>query len=108
MAKRVPKMVSKLYRLELTDDLRRVLMRLPVRKLVETQVGNHVYMANGEIMVGPRYYPVRIRVWTDGSELMASVTAPRAGLEVELPFGTPEDRKAFPDAVHVAANNCLN
>ena len=108
MAKKVPKMVSKLHRLELTDDLRKMLMGLPVRKLVETQVGNHVYLADGEIMVGSRYFPVRIRVWTDGDGLRARVKALRAGLDVELPFETEGDRKAFPAAVQEAAEKCLN
>lgn len=108
MAKRVPKVVSKLHRLELTDDLRKMLMRLPVKGLVETQVGNHVYLADGELMIGSRYFPVRIRVWTDGDELKARVKAPKAGLDVQLTYETEEDREAFPAAVRKAAEKCLN
>ncbi len=108
MTKKVPKVVSKFHRLELTDDLRKMLMQLPVRKLVETQVGNHIYLANGEMMIGSRYFPVRIRVWTDGDGLRAQVKAPRAALDVQLPFGTEEDRKVFPATVRKAAEKCLN
>jgi hypothetical protein len=107
MTKKVPKVVSKFHRLELTDDLRKMLMQLPVRKLVETQVGNHVYLADGEIMVGSRYFPVRIRVWKD-DELRARVKSLKAGLDVESPFETQEDREAFPVLVRKAAEKCLN
>lgn len=108
MAKKVPKVVSKLHRLELTDDLRKMLMRLPVRGLVETQIGNHIYLADGELMVGSRYFPVRIRVWKNREGLQAQVKAPKAALDVQLPFEIKEDREMFPVKVREAAEKCLN
>lgn len=108
MTEKVPKVVSKLYRIQLAGDLREMIQGLPVRGLRETQRGNHVYMGCGEMEVGSRHYPVQVRVWSEGGVLKAMVMAPRAGLDLRAPFETPEDREGFPEAVRQAVSMCLN
>lgn len=108
MTEKVPKVVSKLYRIQLTDDLKEMIQNLPVRRLEETQEGNHVYMGMGEVKVGGRHYPVQIRVWSEGGSLLAMVAAPGVGLELRGPFETPEQRQGFPTAVRRAMSLCLN
>ena len=108
MARKVPKMVSKLCRLRLSGELSEMIRGLPVQGLRETQVGNHIYMGNGTIRVGSQEYPVRIRVWIDGGSMRAAVRARRAGLEVDEVLDGPEDILALPETVRTAVERCLN
>jgi hypothetical protein len=88
------KVISKFYRLKLADELRRFLDALPVRNVHESQTGDNIYMANGELRVGATYYPVGIRVWLKGIRVVAQISAPKAGVTVFAdpfdPFGTAE------------------
>ena len=108
MARKVPKMISKLCRLRLTNELEEMIRELPVKGLEETQVGNHVYMGRGMIRVGTQDYPVQLRVWIDGDTMRAAVRAKRAGLEVYEVLGGPRDILELPEAVREAVRKCLN
>ena len=102
MPRKVPKVVSKLCRLRLTDEIGRVIRQLPVRGLEETQVGNHVYMGTGKIRIGSLDYDAKVRIWIDDGRMMAAVKALGAGLNVSAAM------TELPEAVQVAARRCLN
>lgn len=108
MSNRMSKVVSKLYRIQLTDDLREMIQKLPVRGLKETQEGDYVYAGSGEVEVGSFHYPVWIRVRSEDGGLTAVIEAPKAYLELQAPFGTKEERRDFPKAVRKAVSDCLN
>lgn len=76
------KIISKLYRLKMTSDLRRFIDSIPVRNVRESQMGNNIYMANGEIRVGHTYHPVGIRIWFQEDKIVAQVSAPAADILV--------------------------
>jgi hypothetical protein len=76
------KVISKFYRLKLTDELHAFVKALPVRNLHESQVGDSIYVANGELCVGHTYYPVGVRVWFQHGRVVAQVKSPQAFLSV--------------------------
>lgn len=76
------KVISKLYRLKMTGELRRFIEAIPVRNIHESQMGNNIYMANGEIQVGHAYYPVGIRIWFHDDRIVAQVSAPEAAVSI--------------------------
>ena len=88
------KLISKFYRLKMAGELRSFISALPVRKVHESQIGDNIYMAKGELRVGHTYYPVGIRVWFSHDRIVAQVTAPKAAISVFSnpfdPFGTAE------------------
>lgn len=85
------KIVSKFQRILLTEDIRKLVYGIPNATLRETQVGNHVYMADGEIGFGIRKRPLRVRISREEDGLRLYV---RAGGEVDigLPYGTKDER----------------
>ncbi len=98
MPPRTTRLVSKFYRLRISRELRTMLTALPIRKMRETQVGNHVYLANGELRVGNDFYPAKIRVWIEKGRVLAAVRAPKAGVHIQGWF----DPLAIPRAVNQA------
>lgn len=87
------KLISKFYRLKNAQAIREFIEALPVEGLVETQMGINVYMGQGRIMVGGQSYPVGVRVWFHGDQLLAAVKSPGAHLDVEMefdPFKVPQ------------------
>jgi len=94
-SKRNGKVVSKYHRLRLTDDIRKLVLGLPVVNLRETQVGNHVYMADGEICIGLQKRSVRIRIAHRDGRLSLIIRS-ADGLDLELPYDTSEQRDQAP------------
>jgi hypothetical protein len=94
------KVISKFYRLKLADELRSFLEAIPVRELHESQAGDNIYMANGELRVGSTYYPAGIRIWLQGIRVVAQVEAPKARVSV---FSDPFDAVATAELVKIAA-----
>ena len=78
----------------MADELRRFLEALPVRNVHESQIGDSIYVADGELCVGGVYYPVGIRVWFHNGRIAAQVTSPKAHVSVYVdqfdPSGTAE------------------
>jgi hypothetical protein len=93
----------------MTDELSKLLKSLPVVSVIESQVGNHVYLGHGIIKTGFMMYPATIRVFlTDDGKLVASVKSDKAGIEVEQFFTTEEERESFPKVVERVIQASLN
>jgi hypothetical protein len=60
--KRATKIVSKYYRIKMSDEIRHFLKQLPIRNMVESQVGNHIYMGNGELQIGSEYVKMCLKI----------------------------------------------
>lgn len=85
------KAVSKFFRLKLADDIRKLVEGLPLSGLVETQIGNHVYVANGELNTGFCKHPVVLRIRRREDKLYVTLRLGRKS-DIVLPFDTPDQR----------------
>lgn len=93
----------------MTDELSKLLKSLPVTSIVESQVGNHVYLGHGIIRTGLLAYPATIRVFlTEDGKLVASVKSKAAKIEIEQFFTTEEEREQFPKIVERVIQASLN
>lgn len=93
----------------MTDELSKLLRSLPVISVVESQVGNHVYLGHGKIRTGMIEYPATIRIFlTEDGKLVASVKSDRAKIDIEQFFTTEEEREQFPKVVEQAIQASLN
>jgi len=103
-----PKVVSKFYRLKMTDEIRSLITALPVKNLRETQVGNHVYYAKGQIKIGVGYYPGRIRIWLWNKNISVSVKSEEAGFGVIFPFNSRHEQARASRVINSALQKHLN
>ena len=93
----------------MTNELSKLLRSLPVISVVESQVGNHVYLGHGMIRTGLLMYPATIRVFLTGDgKLVASVKSEAAKIEIEQFFTTEEERERFPKMVERVIQASLN
>lgn len=93
----------------MTDELSKLLRNLPITSVVESQVGNHVYLGHGIIRTGLLTYPVTIRVFLTGEgKLVASVKSEAAKIDIEQFFTTEEEREQFPKVVGQIIQASLN
>lgn len=102
------KVVSKFYRLKMSGELRTMIESLPVRGLVEIIKGNHVYLGNGTLLIGAREHPTRILIQEDNGSINFEIEAPTAGLLIQCPFNSEEERAKIPDKVTKAIQLCAN
>jgi len=100
--------VAKYHRIRMTDELRALVLSLPVRGLVEVTRGDHVYMGNGTVRVGAREHPARVLIREDGGCMGLEVEAPTAGLRILCPFDSEEERARAPDEVAEAVRLCAS
>jgi len=105
---KTPKVMSKFYRLKMTDAIRSLIMALPVRDLEETQAGNHVYFAKGQVKIGSKYYPGDIRIWLLGRNISVSVKSRQAGFNVVFPFNSEAEQARAPRVINEAIQKHLN
>jgi hypothetical protein len=94
------KVISKFYRLKMAEQLQDFLDSMPVRRVHESQMGDNIYMAKGELRVGHTYYPVGIRIWLKGKHPVAHIEAPKVHLSV---FADPFDPFKTAELVRLAA-----
>jgi hypothetical protein len=100
------KVVSKYLRLRMTDDLREMLRKIPVEDVTETQAGSHIYMGSGKVRVGPRTYPVIVRVWMKEDEVWASVRSFGSRLSISSRFRNAAERREFVSNVLEGVEKC--
>lgn len=76
-------------------------------ELVETQMGNHVYMANGGLQIGMENHPVMVRIAHRKGLLVLTVKS-QSSMNISLPFDTPEQRKQALNTIKEEIRNLLN
>jgi hypothetical protein len=101
------KLVSKYYRIKLSEEIGRLLRSIPIKGMVETQVGNHVYMAEGELNIGSEKHLVKIRISHRNGNFNLRVKS-SALLDLLLPFDTPEERETVPRILKEKIQKLLN
>lgn len=79
----------------MSKELQALIRSLPVRGIQEVTSGSLVYSGVGMVSTGVVAYPVQVRVAISEGGMQASVTSEQAGLDVQGPFGSPEEREAF-------------
>lgn len=87
------KIKSKYFRLELSDDLKKVMEVLVeggIEDLVETQVGNHIYSGQGKLEINGEMASVNVRVWMMNERPLLVITAPGKNLKVVSPLDPDE------------------
>ena len=91
------KVASKLARLRLSGDRRRLLKGIPITDLEESQEGNHVYWASGRLRTaeGPKAI---VRIWIGGGGVNLTVCL-KDGREVTVPYSTENDRTTAAESV---------
>jgi len=93
----------------MTDHLKSTLLKLPNLDLEETQAGNHIYYAHGNLKIGQKTYSCRLRVWIDQNEDMKIILkAPRAKIEVIGRFNSKSGRNKFIQELHDLIKDRLN
>lgn len=100
--------VSKFYRLQMAEDLRRLLKNLPVENVIEVMKGNHIYLGHGTTRIGARFHPTILRVWEERGDLGLLVSVPNSGIRISCPFRTEEERASAPNLVREAVRKCEN
>ncbi len=80
------KIISKFYRIRISNDLHEMINDLPVRNFRENQIGNHVYSGVGEMRVGSSYFPATIRVRLVEGIPIVFVRVPHAGISTDCPL----------------------
>jgi hypothetical protein len=103
-----PKVLSKFYRLKLTDQIRDLITALPTENLQETQVGNHVYYAKGQFKVGSQSYPGRIRIWLWNRNISISVKSEEIGFNIVCPFNDEMEQKRAAQVINENLQKHLN
>lgn len=101
------KVMSKFFRLKMADDIRKLLTELPQLSLVENQVGNHVYTADGVLITGACRQKVKIRIRRCEEKFNLTIRM-NEGLEVVMPFDTEEQKAMAPIRVQEALQRTLN
>jgi hypothetical protein len=87
------KIHSKYFRLELSDDLRKVIKILVdggIQELTETQIGNHIYSGHGKIEIDGKLTPVTVRVQMIDERPLLAITAPGKSFKVFSPLNPSE------------------
>jgi hypothetical protein len=103
------KIVSRLVRISISDDIRTLATSLPFEgTLEEVQEDGFAYSARGKIRVGARLLPVTVAVLASNSGVTAEVTSRPAGLRFKAGYGTSKDRKDYVEGVKEALRLCLN
>lgn len=97
------KLVSKLCRLQLADELERIIRVLPFTRLDETQVGAYVYAGNGTISIGLRSVPATLRASIIDGEPRMVLESRQSGIRAEFPLDEGAARRAVNEAVRRAA-----
>ena len=100
------KMISKLYRLKLADELREFIETLPVSDLIETQTGNFVYSGIGTVSTGVNKFPICLRIRKQKSEMLMRVDS--RFIKFEVPFNDEEERRIASEYFVEAVQKCLN
>jgi hypothetical protein len=103
-----PKILSKLYRLKLTDQIRTLIMALPAENLRETQVGNHVYYAKGQFKIGFKLYQGKIRIWLWNRNISVSVKSEEIGFQIICPFNNEQEQARASRVINAALRKHLN
>ena len=75
-----PIVVSKYYRIRMTEELRSMLESIPVQDVTEEPRGDHVYLGLGKMVVGARAHPATVRVDAGPFGMSLTVSAPGAGV----------------------------
>lgn len=102
-----PKIISKYHRLRLTDILKKLIESLPFSNLIETQVGNYVYSANGNILIGTMYYPVKILI-KHKDNITATIKTYDKSIQVMSNFENENDCDEIVKIVKTSIKKCLN
>lgn len=102
------KVVSKLIRIQIGDEIRGFLKGVPFVSLKESQVGNHVYWAAGKLKLGSSSDGVTVRIWIEEEQIQLCVRTEKAGIEVKVPFGNKKERKEAAKAVIAAIQKTFN
>lgn len=101
---RKKKLLSKLERLRIRDDIARFLRESPLKEVEESQVGNHVYSGSGRVRIGTSYAAFTVRIRMVGGSTMMYFRAPSAGISVACTFeprgAAAAVRKAVRDSVN--------
>lgn len=109
MAPKKRRILSKLLRLKLTDEIRELVSLLPTKNLRESHTENYVYYAIGEIKIGTKYYPVKIRIQLQSENcITVSVKSEKAGLSVVYPFNEPPVNRQAARKINEAVQNFWN
>jgi hypothetical protein len=85
--------LSKFYRLKMTDDIRDLITNIPFRNLEETTVKEQIYRAYGEIQIGSKYQPVDIRIWLQDGAPKLEIKSKQAQVYAVYPFDTKNEQE---------------
>lgn len=103
------KIVSKLMRISISDDIRALVKALPFEgTLEEVQEDGFAYAAKGKIRVGARLLPVKVTVQATRSGVTAEILSREARLDFRYSYGTRKDRADCVEAAREAVRLCLN
>ena len=87
--------VSRFYRLKMSEELAKVIRSLPVRIEKEVRDRDCVYRGLGTLKLSGRGHEAEMAVLLEEGGLVARMDAPSAGLRIDGPFETEEDRAEF-------------
>ncbi len=80
------RIVSKFYRLKLTDEIKLLLTQLPVKDISERKDDNSVYSGSGEITIGVNSHPVEIKIGVVNKKPWVRLVSERIGVDVDCEF----------------------
>jgi len=80
------RIISKFYRLKMTDEIRDVLKYLPIKNMIEMRELNSIYSGKGELVTGLKSYPVIINIGLVNKKIWIKLVAEKAGICVKCEF----------------------
>ena len=104
----VSKLAAKMYRMKMLSDVREFVENLPF-EIVEKQADNCVYVGVGEVDTGLSKFLTVVKIVPDNKgNLSVIVSAPKAGINEEIPFNTEDQRKKAPKLIGALMPRYLN
>jgi hypothetical protein len=100
--------LSKLYRLKLAGEIRRLILSLHTMYLEEIHHGDHIYCARGYFKVGSEFRFGKIRIGLKGENISVLVKIDFASIKIVYPFNNEEERARAPERINRVIRNCLN
>lgn len=88
-----PKIVAKMCRMGMLSDVRDFVGSLPF-KIIEEQIDHCVYAGVGEVDTGMKKFPTSVQILKkEDGDMAVFINSKKAGVRVEIPFNTEEERQ---------------
>lgn len=98
------KIISKYYRIRMSDEIRYMIEELPIQGLRETQIGDFIYAGHGYTEIGTKVFLTVIKIQLKNNEPVVSIVIPNAKISLSCPFNMDRIKRSFDNAIKIKLN----